>query len=80
VIHQLLLNDNIVLLDLCCYWPENCESQAWNLYVCICGMWLLMMLLSMIMLVWGDVVIDILIKNDVVIDNNIDNGRCCYWW
>ena len=46
----------------------------------MCGMWLLMMLLSMIMLVWGDVVIDILIKNDVVIDNNIDNGRCCYWW
>ena len=53
-----LINDIIVLLNLYCLKTWKCESQNEILYVWMCGMWLLMMLLSMIILIWGDVVID----------------------
>ena len=65
MIHLLLMNDIIVFINL---W--ECESQAWNVYVCMCEMWFI-----------DDIVIDdINLWDDVGVYDNADREWCCYWW
>ena len=62
--------------------PGKCESQAWTIDVCICGMWLTVDV-SIDDVNWYEVrlmFMMILIWDDVVIDDCVDMRWCCYQW